>query len=77
MTLVTGAAGHVGGELVRRLAAVEEPVGAMTRRPAELPVPTRVAAAYGDADDPAGLDDTFAGPRGAFRTTNTRARRTS
>jgi len=66
MILVTGATGHVGGELVRRLAAAGEPVRAMTRRPAEARLPEGVEAVYGDADDPASLDAAFAGASGAF-----------
>lgn len=66
MILVTGATGHVGGELVRRLAAAGHPVRAMTRRPAEARLPDGVEAVYGDADDPASLDAAFAGASGAF-----------
>ncbi|MFF4799807.1 NAD(P)H-binding protein [Streptomyces sp. NPDC001351] len=66
MILVTGATGHVGGELVRRLAAAGHPVRAMTRRPAEARLPAGVEAVYGDADDPASLDAAFAGASGAF-----------
>ncbi|MDH6214756.1 NAD(P)H-binding protein [Streptomyces pseudovenezuelae] len=66
MILVTGATGHVGGELVRRLTAAGEPVVAMTRRPAEARLPEGATAVYGDADDPASLDTAFAGVTGAF-----------
>ena len=66
MILVTGATGHVGGELVRRLAASGEPVRAMTRRPSEARLPKGVRAVYGDADDPASLEAAFAGVSGAF-----------
>lgn len=66
MILVTGATGHVGGELVRRLVAAGEPVRAMTRRPAEARLPEGVEAVYGDADDPASLDPAFACTEGAF-----------
>ncbi|MGW2567543.1 NmrA family NAD(P)-binding protein [Streptomyces sp. NPDC001537] len=66
MILVTGATGHVGGELVRRLAAAGHPVRAMTRRPAEARFPAGVEAVYGDAGDPASLDAAFAGASGAF-----------
>lgn len=66
MILVTGATGHVGGELTRRLAAAGEPVRAMTRRPGEARLPAGVAAVYGDAADPASLDAAFAGASGAF-----------
>ncbi|MFF4504699.1 NAD(P)H-binding protein [Streptomyces sp. NPDC001401] len=66
MILVTGATGHVGGELVRRLAAAAHPVRAMTRRPAEARFPAGVETVYGDADDPASLDAAFAGAEAAF-----------
>jgi len=66
MILVTGATGHVGGELVRQLAAAGESVRAMTRRPGEARLPEGVEAVYGDAEDPGSLDAAFAGARGAF-----------
>ncbi|MGW3284002.1 NmrA family NAD(P)-binding protein [Streptomyces sp. NPDC001002] len=66
MILVTGATGHVGSELVRRLTAAGEPVRAMTRRPAEARLPAGATAVYGDADDPASLEPAFAGVTGAF-----------
>lgn len=66
MILVTGATGHVGGELVRRLTASGHPVRAMTRRPAEAQLPAGAEAVYGDADDPASLEAAFAGASGAF-----------
>jgi uncharacterized protein YbjT (DUF2867 family) len=66
MILVTGATGHVGGELVRRLATAGVPVRAMTRRPAEARFPAGVEAVYGDAADPASLAAAFAGVDGCF-----------
>ncbi|MFF0014623.1 NAD(P)H-binding protein [Streptomyces sp. NPDC005374] len=66
MILVTGATGHVGGELVRRLAAAGVPVRAMTRRPAQARFPANAEAVYGDAADPASLDAAFAGVDGVF-----------
>ncbi|MFI9828008.1 NAD(P)H-binding protein [Streptomyces sp. NPDC051913] len=66
MILVTGATGHVGGELVRRLAASGEPVRAMTRRPREARFPAGVEPVYGDAADPASLAAAFAGASAAF-----------
>jgi uncharacterized protein YbjT (DUF2867 family) len=66
MILVTGATGHVGGELVRRLTAAGEPVRAMTRRPAGARLPEGVEVVYGDADDPASLEAAFAGASAAF-----------
>jgi uncharacterized protein YbjT (DUF2867 family) len=66
LILVTGATGHVGGELVQRLAAAGVPVRAMTRRPGEARLPSGVQPVYGDADDPASLESAFAGASGAF-----------
>jgi uncharacterized protein YbjT (DUF2867 family) len=66
MILVTGATGHVGSELVRRLAAAGEPVRAMTRRPAKARLPAGAEAVYGDAADPASLDAALAGVDGVF-----------
>jgi uncharacterized protein YbjT (DUF2867 family) len=66
MILVTGATGHVGSELVRRLTAAGEPVRAMTRRPAKVRFPAGAEAVYGDAADPESLAAAFAGVDGAF-----------
>jgi uncharacterized protein YbjT (DUF2867 family) len=66
MILVTGATGHVGGELVQRLTATGVRVRAMTRRPAEARFPEGAEAVYGDAADPASLSAAFAGVDGAF-----------
>ncbi|MEU0947011.1 NAD(P)H-binding protein [Streptomyces canus] len=66
MILVTGATGHVGSELARRLVAAGEPVRAMTRRPAEARLPAGAEAVYGDAADPASLEAAFAGADGVF-----------
>src|SRR2546422_4642637 len=66
MILVTGATGHVGGELVAQLAALGEPVRGMTRRPAAVSFPAGVEAVYGDFDDPASIDAAFAGVDRAF-----------
>ncbi|MCH5674935.1 NAD(P)H-binding protein [Streptomyces gilvus] len=66
MILVTGATGHVGGELVRHLTGAGHPVRAMTRHPSGARLPSGVEAVYGDADDPASLPAAFAGASGAF-----------
>jgi uncharacterized protein YbjT (DUF2867 family) len=68
MILVTGATGHVGGEVVTQLAAAQEAGGvrAMTRHPERAGFPPGVQAVYGDADDPASLDAAFAGVGAAF-----------
>jgi uncharacterized protein YbjT (DUF2867 family) len=66
MIVVTGATGHVGGELVAQLAAAQQPVRAMTRRPKELAAPSGVEVVFGDSDDPASLDQAFDGAERAF-----------
>jgi uncharacterized protein YbjT (DUF2867 family) len=66
MILVTGATGNVGAEMIGTLAASGHRVRAMTRRPHEARVPDGVEAVYGDAADPAGLDDAFRGVDRAF-----------
>jgi uncharacterized protein YbjT (DUF2867 family) len=66
MIVVTGATGHVGGELLAQLAAAGRPVRAMTRRPDALRAPAGVEVVYGDAEDPASLDAAFAGADRAF-----------
>jgi uncharacterized protein YbjT (DUF2867 family) len=69
MILVTGATGHVGGELVAQLAArpgADGSLRAMTRRPDRLRLPATVQVVYGDADDPDSLDAAFAGVDAAF-----------
>ncbi|MBB5157213.1 NAD(P)H-binding protein [Saccharopolyspora phatthalungensis] len=66
MILVTGANGNVGAEVVAMLAASGHPVRAMTRRPREARMPDGVEVVYGDAADPASLDDAFHGADRAF-----------
>jgi uncharacterized protein YbjT (DUF2867 family) len=66
MIIVTGATGHVGGELIARLAAEHQPVRAMTRRPHAMQAPPGVDVVYGDCDDPASLDAAFEGADRAF-----------
>lgn len=66
LILVTGASGHVGGELVVRLAASGRRVRAMTRKPQNLTVPAGVEVVAGDAGDPASLDAAFGGVARAF-----------
>jgi uncharacterized protein YbjT (DUF2867 family) len=66
MILITGATGHVGGELLAQLAAAGHPVRAMTRRPDALRAPAGVEVVHGDAADPATLDAAFAGAERAF-----------
>ncbi|MHC1561631.1 NmrA family NAD(P)-binding protein [Actinomycetospora sp. C-140] len=66
MIVVTGATGHVGRELVDRLAADGHPVRAVTRRPDAYDAPHGVEVVGGDAEDPASLDAVFAGADRAF-----------
>jgi uncharacterized protein YbjT (DUF2867 family) len=66
MIIVTGATGHVGGELIARLAAEHQPVRAMTRRPQVMQAPPGVEVVFGDYDDPGSLDAAFGGADRAF-----------
>jgi uncharacterized protein YbjT (DUF2867 family) len=66
MILVTGATGNVGAEVVTMLSASGHPVRAITRRPREVRMPDGVEVIYGDAADPASLDDAFRGTDRAF-----------
>lgn len=66
MIIVTGATGHVGSELIARLAAAHQPVRAMTRRPRAMQAPPGVDVVYGDCDDPDSLDAAFDGADRAF-----------
>ncbi|MER6678035.1 NmrA family NAD(P)-binding protein [Streptomyces sp. NPDC000983] len=62
MILVTGATGDVGSEVVRALVDAGEPVRALVREPADLPV----EQAVGDLDRPDSLADALRGVRGVF-----------
>ena len=56
MILVTGASGHVGGELVRRLAAEQRPVRALLRTASDAStMPDGVEPAEGDLNRPESL----------------------
>ncbi len=66
MILVTGATGHVGGELVRQLVAAGCDVRAMTRRPEAAGLPRGVEVVRGDFEDRASLDAAFDGVERAF-----------
>ncbi len=61
MILVTGAAGNVGGELVRTLAEAGVPVRALTRSTAPGRFPPRAEAVAGDLNDPASLGPALEG----------------
>ncbi|MFI7634487.1 NmrA family NAD(P)-binding protein [Nonomuraea sp. NPDC049400] len=62
MILVTGATGNVGGAVVHALARTGEPVRALVREPADLPV----EQAVGDLDRPDSLAAALDGVRGVF-----------
>ncbi|MEV0145610.1 MULTISPECIES: NAD(P)H-binding protein [unclassified Nonomuraea] len=62
MILVTGATGNVGGEVVRALVGAGEPVRALVREPAGLPV----EQAVGDLNAPSSLGAALDGVRGVF-----------
>jgi nucleoside-diphosphate-sugar epimerase len=55
MILVTGAAGNVGGELVRALADAGAPVRALVRPAGQDRFPPGAEAVAGDLNDPASL----------------------
>ncbi|GAA2284507.1 NAD(P)H-binding protein [Streptomyces atrovirens] len=67
MILVTGATGHVGGELVAALARAGRPVRALLRKPAAADaLPDGAESAVGDLDRPASLRSALDGARGLF-----------
>jgi uncharacterized protein YbjT (DUF2867 family) len=66
MILVTGAAGNVGGEVVRALSADGHPVRAMTRGAAPSHFPAGVEVATGDLNDPGSLRAALTGVTGVF-----------
>lgn len=66
MIVVTGATGHVGGELVAQAAERNLPVRAVTRRPDPVAFPPGVEVVYGNFDEPASIDAAFDGADRAF-----------
>lgn len=66
MILVTGASGHVGGELVRLLAGEGRPVRALVREPQRYDAPPGVEVAAGDLNRPDGLGEALEGVTGVF-----------
>ena len=66
MILVTGAAGNIGGELVRALAEAGQPVRALARSAASDRFPSVVEVAAGDLNDPASLSPALDGAHGVF-----------
>jgi uncharacterized protein YbjT (DUF2867 family) len=61
-----GSTGNVGGELVRALAAVGQPVRALTRGAAPAGLPAGVEVAAGDLDQPGSLTGALRGISGVF-----------
>ena len=66
MILVTGATGNVGGELVRQLRAVQQPVRALVRSTDRAGALRGVETATGDLNEPASLANALKGVRGMF-----------
>ena len=66
MILVTGAAGNVGGELVRTLAGAGVPVRALTRSAGPDRFAPGVEVVAGDLNDPASLGPALEGADGVF-----------
>src|SRR6185437_8224739 len=68
MILVTGASGYIGGRLLRRLEAAQQPVRCLTRRPELLRgrVQPRTEVIPGDVLDLASLCGAFEGVRTAY-----------
>jgi uncharacterized protein YbjT (DUF2867 family) len=64
--VVTGATGHVGGELVPQLLEREMSVRAVTRRPGAVSFPEGVEVVYGNFDEPGSIEAAFTGAEGAF-----------
>jgi uncharacterized protein YbjT (DUF2867 family) len=66
MILVTGASGHVGGELVELLADQERPVRALVRDPANSSTRPGVEVVGGDLNRPESLSEALTGVDGMF-----------
>jgi uncharacterized protein YbjT (DUF2867 family) len=66
MIVVTGATGHVGGELVAQAVERNLPVRAVTRRPDAAAFPPGVEVVYSNFDEPASIDAAFDGADRAF-----------
>jgi uncharacterized protein YbjT (DUF2867 family) len=66
MILVTGATGNVGGELVRQLAASQQPVRALIRSQDRAGVPPGVETAVGNLNEPTSLPAALKGVRSVF-----------
>jgi uncharacterized protein YbjT (DUF2867 family) len=66
MFLVSGAAGNVGGELIRALASAGEQVRALTRGDGPAALPSGVKVVTGDLNQPDSLSAALSGARGVF-----------
>jgi uncharacterized protein YbjT (DUF2867 family) len=66
MILVTGATGNVGGELVRQLAAAQQPVRALVRSAERGGLPPGVETAIGDLNEPTSLPGALKDVSGVF-----------
>jgi uncharacterized protein YbjT (DUF2867 family) len=65
-TLVIGATGNIGREVVLRLAANDHPVRALSRKPDEVCMPPHVEVVQGDLTSPESLDGCLAGIDAVF-----------
>jgi uncharacterized protein YbjT (DUF2867 family) len=66
MILVTGATGNVGGEVVRALAEQGQEVGALSRKPPQVPWPDGVQSVIGDLGEPDSFAASLPGVTAAF-----------
>ncbi|MDG4864666.1 NAD(P)H-binding protein [Streptomyces sp. T-3] len=66
MILVTGATGHVGGEVARHVFGSGRPLRALVRDPATANLPEVVESVVGDLDEPASLRSALAGVDAVF-----------
>ena len=66
MYLVTGASGHVGGEVIRALLAAGEPVRALSRDGKATGLPDAVDVVAGDLTNPDSLAEALGGVDGVF-----------
>jgi len=66
MILITGATGTIGRAVLARMARTNEPIRALSRDTARIPVTTGVQAVQGDFADAASLERAVAGVRAVF-----------